>query len=153
MLPLKLGDPRNIDCREEILQSKFQASSKVLVVDDSEINLKVAKGLLELFDIAVDTARSGEAALRMVHGSKYDIIFMDHLMPDMDGMEAAGRIRALGGRFAEQVIIALSADALADSKDACLKAGMNDFLAKPIEKAKLQAILTRWMPKEKHGDT
>lgn len=153
MLPLKLGDPRNIECREEILQSKFQTGSKVLVVDDSEINLKVAKGLLELFDITVDTARSGADALELVHGSKYDIVFMDHLMPDMDGMEATGRIRALGGRFAEQIIIALSADALADSKDAFLQAGMNDFLAKPIEKAKLQAILTRWMPKEKHGDT
>ncbi len=153
MLPLKLGDPRNIESRDEILQSKFQSGSNILVVDDSEINLKVAKGLLELFDLSVDTAMSGEEALGRVQRSKYDIVFMDHLMPDMNGMEATGRIRDLGGRFREQIIIALSADAQAECRDACLKAGMDDFLAKPIEKAKLRTILTRWMPKEKHGDT
>ncbi len=153
MLPLKLGDPRNIESRDEVLQSRFHATAKVLVVDDSEINLKVAKGLITLFDITVDTASSGAEALGLVQAGKYDIVFMDHLMPDMDGMEATRRIRAMSGRFERQVIIALSANAMADCRDACFEAGMNDFLAKPIEKAKLQAMLTRWIPKEKHGDT
>ncbi len=145
-IPKVVGDPAKVEY-EEKLQIEFKPGARVLVVDDNEINLRVAKGLIELFGIECATAASGEQAVAMARRDQYDLIFMDHLMPDMDGIEATRHIRELGGRRATVPVIALSATADIGSRAMFIHAGMNDFLPKPIEKRKLQAILSKWMPR------
>jgi PAS domain S-box-containing protein len=123
--------------------------SKTLVVDDNSVNLAVAKGLLKQYGINTDTAAGGEEALEKVKQTDYDIIFMDHMMPGMDGMDTTKAIRDLGGRFSSVVIIALTANAMAEAREQLLRAGMNDFIAKPIIINELQAILRKYLPPRK----
>ncbi|MDR1949012.1 MAG: response regulator [Spirochaetaceae bacterium] len=124
--------------------------ARILLVDDIPTNLKVAGGLLMLYQIRVDTAASGPEAIEMVlRQQPYDIIFMDHMMPGMDGVEAVGRIRALGGRCGELPIIALTANVVAGMQDMFLENGFNDCLAKPIEMSRLDDILRHWIPADK----
>ena len=128
---------------------RFRHSARVLVVDDNRINLVAAKGLIGKFGIRCDTAMSGREAIARIAEDDYDIVFMDYMMPEMDGMETTVAIRDLGGRCAEMPIIALTANIVAVGRDAFLAAGMNDMLAKPIEVEKLRAVLRRWIPEDK----
>jgi signal transduction histidine kinase/CheY-like chemotaxis protein/ABC-type amino acid transport substrate-binding protein len=121
---------------------------KVLVVDDIAINLKVAKGLLSPFKMTVDTAESGRAAIELFKASHYDIIFMDHMMPGMDGIETTENIRALP-EGKDVPIIALTANAITGVEEMFIAHGMNGFISKPIERGKLEAALTEWLPKHK----
>jgi CheY-like chemotaxis protein len=124
----------------------------VLIVDDIMTNLKIAKGLLAAYRIQVDICESGRKAVSMVAENHYDLIFMDHMMPGMDGIEATGEIRALEGAYFKQVpIIALTANALSGMQEIFLAKGFNDYLAKPIEINKLNAIMEKWTPQEKRG--
>ena len=121
---------------------------KVLIVDDVEINLIVAEELMKPYEMHIDCAPSGPAAIEKVRAEnpEYDLIFMDHMMPGMDGIEAVAEIRAIGTEYAERVpIAALSANAIAGSEKMFLEHGFQDFLAKPIEPAKLDAILRKWV--------
>ncbi len=128
----------------------FAPNAKVLVVDDNSVNLKVAKGLLKTHDIDCETAISGYDALGLIYKKTYDLIFMDHLMPDMDGIETTHKIRALeNNENSKKPIIALTANALSGMREIFLSEGLNDFLSKPIEPAKLNAILADWLPIEK----
>jgi len=120
--------------------------SRVLLVDDTMINLKVASHLLKRYEITVDTATSGAEAIRMVQNTDYDLVFMDHMMPEMDGVEATKHIRELGDKYKDLVIIALTANALSEAKEMFLREGMQDFLAKPIEIKLLDELLNRWLP-------
>ncbi|MDR2694120.1 MAG: response regulator [Chitinispirillales bacterium] len=124
-------------------------AARVLVVDDVPTNLAVAQGLLSIYDIAVDTCLSGTEAIDAVTVRSYDIVFMDHMMPDMDGIEATAQIRALGSRYAELPIIALTANAVSGMKEMFERSGFNGYISKPIEISKLGAVLERWIPKEK----
>ncbi|MDR2387206.1 MAG: transporter substrate-binding domain-containing protein, partial [Deltaproteobacteria bacterium] len=119
-----------------------------LVVDDIKINLKVAIGLLKPFKIRVDTTESGEEAIELVKNKSYDVIYMDHMMPGMDGLEATARIRQLP-QGKDIPIIALTANAITGVKEMFIAHGMNDFISKPIEYGKLEASLADWLPKEK----
>ncbi|MDR2744093.1 MAG: response regulator [Desulfovibrio sp.] len=124
--------------------------ARVLIVDDINTNLKVAMGLLAPYQMQVDTCNSGELSVEMARNNRYDIIFMDHMMPGTDGIEATARIRALGGEYFEQVpIIALTANALAGMREMFLSKGFSDYLAKPIELIKLNALVNKWIPKNK----
>jgi CheY-like chemotaxis protein/HPt (histidine-containing phosphotransfer) domain-containing protein len=125
--------------------------AKVLVVDDIKTNLAVAEGLLLPYGMEVDLSRSGAEAVGMAEGKEYDIIFMDHWMPEMDGIEAAARIREGERRRGRKgvPVIALTANALAGSQDMFIGNGFNGFLAKPIDTVKLNAALEKWIPKEK----
>jgi len=126
--------------------------AKVLIVDDIATNLKVAEGLMAPYNMQVDTAKSGMEAIERVTKNRYDIVFMDHMMPGMDGIEATGRIRDMkdGTDYYQNLpIIALTAMAISGVKEMFLQNGLNDFLAKPIEMAKLNIILDKWIPKEK----
>jgi len=128
----------------------------VLIVDDVSTNLHVAKGLLALYEINVDLAKSGAEAIQAIVSKKYDLILMDHMMPGMNGVEATARIRAMGSDnpyFNSLPIVALTANAVVGAKDMFLKNGFNDFLSKPIEMAKLDVILARWIPLEKQRKT
>jgi CheY-like chemotaxis protein len=125
----------------------------VLVVDDNSINLAVALGFLAKHGIHADTAFSGSEAIDKVKAASYDIVFMDHMMPGMDGTEATRLIRALPkARFKTMPIIALSANAVIGARELFAESGMNDFLAKPINADELNRILRRWLPPEKIMD-
>lgn len=115
-------------------------------MDDNRINLVTARGLIGKLGVCCDIAMSGAEAIAKVKDNEYDIVFMDHMMPGMDGMETTAVIRSLGGRFAALTIVALTANVVAVGREAFLAAGMNDLLAKPIEMDKLREMLRRWLP-------
>ena len=97
----------------------------------------------------VDTAKSGEEAIKMVQEKEYDLIFMDHMMPDMDGVETTHVIRGLEGEYYKNVpIIALTANALSGVREMFLEEGMNDFVAKPINIKELSEKILSWLPFE-----
>jgi signal transduction histidine kinase/CheY-like chemotaxis protein len=124
--------------------------ARLLVVDDISTNLKVAEGLLMPYEATVDICQSGAEAIDLVRKQEYDIVFMDHMMPDMDGIETTDAIRALWGeRFRTLPIVALTANAMVGMREMFLEKGFSDFLAKPIDVAKMDEILDRWIPKEK----
>jgi PAS domain S-box-containing protein len=123
--------------------------SRVLVVDDNAVNLTVAAGLLRRYGITVDTASGGEEALEKAGKTNYDIIFMDHMMPGMDGLDTTKAIRALDSPRSRVVIIALTANAVVGFQELFLKAGMNGFLSKPIIIKNLREILLAHLSPEK----
>ncbi|MDR0608675.1 MAG: response regulator [Planctomycetaceae bacterium] len=123
--------------------------ARILVVDDIITNLKVAQGLMIPFQCQVDICESGQESIDLVRKNKYDLIFMDHMMPGMDGLEATAQIRAISeGR--DIPIIALTANAVSGVREMFLSHGMNDFLSKPIDPVRLESILDKWIPKNKH---
>ncbi|MDR1955962.1 MAG: response regulator [Treponema sp.] len=127
-------------------------SARILLVDDIVTNLKVAEGLMAPFKMQVDTCTTGPEAIDLVRLKPYDIVFMDHMMPDMDGIEATTIIRNLEGKgtyYKELPIIALTANAVSGVKEMFLQNGMSDFLSKPIEISRLNALLQKWIPEEK----
>ncbi|MDR3163997.1 MAG: response regulator [Synergistaceae bacterium] len=126
--------------------------AKVLIVDDISVNLRVSKELMSLYGLESHTCMSGPDAVTMARENRYDIIFMDHMMPGMDGIEAASIIRSTDPDdeyYRSLPIIALTANALSGHREMFLRSGMNDFLAKPIDLQKLDSILQKWLPKEK----
>ncbi|MDR1162428.1 MAG: PAS domain-containing protein [Candidatus Accumulibacter sp.] len=126
--------------------------ARVLIVDDFPSNLKVAEGLLALYRIKTDTSLSGKDGIRRIEENDYDLVFMDHMMPEMDGVETTAAIRARGGRFATLPIVALTANAVSGMKEMFLENGFNDFLSKPVEIPKLDSVLKTWIAEEKRLD-
>jgi len=127
-------------------------SARVLIVDDINTNLKVAEGLLLPYQMQVDLCSGGKEAIEAVKSRKYDLVFMDHRMPEMDGIEATEHIRALGVEnpyFKYVPIIALTANAVSGAKEMFLENGFDDFLSKPIDTIRLDFILEKWISKEK----
>jgi CheY-like chemotaxis protein len=127
---------------------------RLLVVDDIDINLRVAEGLLTAYGATVDTCLSGAEAIETVKRNRYDLVFMDHIMPDVDGIEATAAIReweAEQGTDRHAVpIVALTANAVVGMKEMFIEKGFNDFLSKPIDVSMLDKILERWIPQEKN---
>ncbi|GHU42740.1 hypothetical protein FACS1894190_12430 [Spirochaetia bacterium] len=130
---------------------KFTApSARILLVDDVPTNLIVAEGLLVPYQTNIESCSSGEEAVKLAACTPYDIIFMDHMMPGMDGIEAVAAIRALDRPNVKNVpIIALTANAITGMKQMFLENGFTDYLSKPIEISKLDEIMKKWIPKEK----
>ena len=123
--------------------------AKVLIVDDNAVNLTVAEGLLEPLRMQVDTAGGGKEAIDQISKEHYDIVFMDHMMPEIDGVEATHIIRRLHPEYDDVPIIALTANAVEGTKEMFCREGMNDFVAKPIELRLLVAKVRQWLPVEK----
>jgi signal transduction histidine kinase/DNA-binding response OmpR family regulator len=122
----------------------------ILVVDDVKANLTVALGFLESHNIYADTAHSGMEAIQKVQQKHYDLIFMDHMMPDMDGIEATKCIRSLNNKWLKEIpIIALTANAVQGNSNLFLEIGMQGWIYKPINRSILNMILRKWLPKEK----
>lgn len=120
------------------------SSVHVLVVDDNRMNIRVVEGLLKEYQIQVSFALSGEEALKKIKTKEYDLIFMDHMMPGMDGVEALHRIRSLEEDYFKQIpIIALTANAIAGAREMFIREGFNDFVPKPIESSVLIRALKR----------
>ena len=132
-------------------QESFQApDAQILVIDDTAMNLTVFCGLLRSTRIQIDKAESGMQALSMAHDKKYDMLFVDHRMPKMDGIEMLKALRADDTSVNQHSIcIALTANAIAGAKEMYLAAGFEGYLSKPIDGAKLEATLSQMLPAEK----
>ncbi|MCL2719535.1 MAG: transporter substrate-binding domain-containing protein [Lachnospiraceae bacterium] len=142
-LPFYRGDESLINDDTTNNEIVYAPDAKVLVVDDRETNLSVICGLLHQCQIVNDTALSGETAIEMIKEKEYHLIFMDQMMPKMDGIEATKILREMGVKLP---IIALTANAVSGAKELLLSSGMDDFLSKPIEKSELYRILRTWLP-------
>jgi len=129
--------------------------AKVLVVDDLETNLAVAGGMLKRFGVKIDCLTSGQEAVDAVRGEsvRYDAIFMDHMMPGMDGVEAMHLIRGIDSDYARSVpIIAFTANAIVGNEAMFLQKGFQACISKPIDIARLDAVVHKWVQKKEHRD-
>jgi len=139
------------------LSVRFTApSANILIVDDISTNLRVAKELMSLYNMNIQTCLSGPEAIQLVSKNHFDIVFMDHMMPGMDGIETTALIRAIDSDdeyYQNLPVIALTANAVSGQREIFLEKGIDDFLAKPIEIQKLNEILERWLPAEKQCKT
>ncbi len=117
---------------------------RLLVAEDNAINQQVAVGLLTKLGHRADVADDGREAVRLVDEGDYDLVLMDVQMPVMDGLEATRAIRALDGPRGRVPVIAMTANAMTGDRERCLNAGMDDYIAKPIDRHRLDALLTRW---------
>jgi signal transduction histidine kinase/CheY-like chemotaxis protein len=126
---------------------ELRVSARVLLVEDNLVNQKVARRMLERHGCSVETAGNGREALERMAGERFDLVFMDGQMPELDGYEATRRWRELESRRSEPraVIVAMTAHAMAGDRERCLEAGMDDYLKKPIRDGELVAMLTRWL--------
>ena len=124
-------------------------NAHILIVDDMDLNLRVAAGLLKPLEMQIDTANSGTAAIEKVQNTHYDLIFMDHMMPEMDGIETTKKIREMEDPYYKEVpILALTANAVQSAREEFLRGGMNDFVAKPIAINDIVQKLQYWLPKD-----
>jgi len=115
---------------------------QILVAEDNLVNQKLALKILSKLGITASLAENGKIAFEMVQQQQYDIILMDMQMPEMDGLEATRLIRTTA--MVQPIIIAMTGNAMKEDKDECLKAGMDDFLSKPVKLEELVNMLTKW---------
>lgn len=141
--------------RQYIHQSEEQAISlcapdaKILVVDDVPMNLIVVKGLLKATKIQIDTAKNGASCLELVQKNRYDIIFLDHLMPEMDGIETLQNMKLLEENPNRNTpVIMLTANAIVGAKEEYMEAGFTDYLTKPVQETLLHEMIMKYLPKE-----
>jgi CheY-like chemotaxis protein len=125
--------------------SKKYSDCLVLIVDDNEINLLVAEGVLENRVICPVKSKSGEEALERCQNESFDLIFMDCMMPGMDGYEATRAIRNMDSSNSKFVIVALTAKTMRVDREKYLESGMNDYLAKPLRNKERDQVLNRWL--------
>lgn len=138
----------------EAYRNRFTApNAKILLVDDNLVNLRVAEGLLRPYNMDIYMVTSGMEAIDKIREEKFDIVFMDHMMPIMDGVETTKAIRNMSGKYYKNLpIIALTANAVNGAREFFLKSGMNDFVSKPIEMRDIAAKLKQWLPPSKIVD-
>jgi CheY-like chemotaxis protein len=118
----------------------------ILVVDDNELNCDVATGILELLGMQTKSVSSGTQCLELLEkGEKFDVIFMDHMMPEMDGVETMKHIRERGGEDAKVPVVLLTANAVAGVREEMLDTGFDDYLSKPIDVDELKRILVKFL--------
>jgi CheY-like chemotaxis protein len=127
-------------------QPEGERARRVLVAEDNPINQQVASRILERLGCVVDLAANGREAVQMSDQISYDLIFMDCMMPEVDGFAATREIRRRDGRAASVPIIALTAHVASGAPEECLNAGMDDFLAKPVTRVHIEQALERWSP-------
>jgi signal transduction histidine kinase/DNA-binding NarL/FixJ family response regulator len=154
IIPVVFGSKEEVKLKKiaEEGHTLYAPGAGVLVVDDNEFNVRVAQGLFGLFKINVHTAFSGKEAIDMVQKNEYDIVFMDHMMPEMDGVEATAIIRKLGGKYKRLPVIALTANAVQGAREMFLSNGFNGFISKPIDMQEMYGILKEWLPPDKIQD-
>jgi CheY-like chemotaxis protein len=124
-------------------------NGRVLVVDAKDMGLYIAKGMLALYGLQVDTAKSGDEAIEKIKYNVYDLVLMDHLMPGMDGMKTARKIRRLKGGYKKLPIVALTINTAAGAKEMFLAGGFNGFISKPIVLREMDEMLKEWLSPEK----
>jgi len=147
------GQDKSSYNKDTVFAASFTAPlAYILVVDDVLTNLKVVKGLLVPYEVEVSLCKSGKMALDAIKANRYDMVFMDHMMPDMDGVETTRQIRGFSTEnsyLAEMPIVALTANAISEMREFFLKNGFNDFMPKPVDVVKLDGVLKKWIPKAK----
>ena len=146
---------QNRDEKEEgrILDDAHQLyapDARVLVIDDNQMNIRVVEGLLKEYGLKVDSALSGPEGIAMLENRSYDMVFLDHMMPEMDGVETLHHIRRKQDSYFKEIpIVALTANAIAGTREMLIKEGFDDFLPKPVESSVLQRALKRHIPIKK----
>jgi CheY-like chemotaxis protein len=145
-LPLKVGLETHLEAAEPSLQPRSVAGGNILLAEDNRTNQKIAMTFLKKMGCQVTLAQTGAEAVSAIQsGVSFDAILMDCQMPVLDGFEATSQIRALGCSIP---IIALTAGAMSGEREACLAAGMDDYLAKPFRPRELQEVLASWIGKK-----
>ena len=124
--------------------------ARVLVVDDNEMNLKVARNLMNLCGIMPDLAVSGAEAIEMIKKNNYNIVFLDHMMPKMDGIETLNELKKQNLLRGDTTVVSLTANAIVGAREYYLDAGFDDYLSKPIELKKLEDMLVKYLPKDSY---
>ena len=150
---LKIGDiseKYNEPSNKKKKKSTFTApDANVLVVDDVKMNINVFKALLKRTEINVDSAMSGSEALDMIKEKKYDIIFLDHMMPDMDGIETYQNMKMLEDNpNKDTTVVMLTANAIMGAKEEYIGIGFSDYLSKPVQAPKLESMILKYLPEE-----
>ncbi|MCK5336942.1 MAG: response regulator, partial [Gammaproteobacteria bacterium] len=132
-----------------------QFNARVLVVEDNKVNQAVARGMLQKFGLHIDLVANGKEAINTLQQQHYDLVFMDCQMPVLDGYEATRQIRDQQSAVQNHAIpvIAMTANAMQGDRDRCIAAGMDDYMAKPIDISKLQHMLEQWLPESGHPDS
>ncbi|MDR1482871.1 MAG: response regulator [Synergistaceae bacterium] len=145
------GASREGSCERCVVNIGFTApTARILIVDDIPTNLKVVSGLLSPYKMKIDCCCSGSDALELMRKHRYDLVLIDHMMPDMDGIETAAAIRLLPGEHSSDIpLIAFTANAMTGMREMFLENGFNDYLTKPIEPARLSEVMASWIPREK----
>jgi PAS domain S-box-containing protein len=154
----KLRSFRYIDDKRIVTKKLVRVNlsyAKVLVVDDMQTNLDVASGLLRKYKMQVDCLGSGQEAIDRIRGGSpvYNAVFMDHMMPGMDGIEATDAIRALGTEYAKKIpIIALTANAIQGTDKMFYEHGFQAFITKPIDVVEMDSVIRKWVRDDKHEE-
>ncbi len=135
---------------KEYHESFIAPEARILVVDDTVMNIMVIKGLLKQTKVQIDTAESGYEGLKLASRTKYDIIFLDHRMPGLDGIETLQRMQAMEENpNADTPVISLTANAVSGAREIYIRAGFDDYLTKPINSSQLEAMMLKYLPAEK----
>lgn len=142
------GDNSKLNFSSIKMYNKFTAvGAEVLVIDDNLINLEVVRGLLAYYKINVTVAESGSQGLELLETPKFDLIFVDYMMPDLDGVETIRLLRKKEGEYYRNVpVIALTANAVSGAREMFINEGFQDYIAKPIDVSKLEMVLTSYLP-------
>ena len=141
---------RSVASHRKYKESFTAPDARILVVDDTKMNLDVMKNLLKKTLISIDAVESGQEALECVRKNSYDVIFLDHRMPHMDGVECFRRMQELeDNKSKDAPVISLTANAISGAREEYLKLGFADYLTKPIDSGKLEEMLLRYLPEEK----
>ncbi|MFI3116006.1 MAG: ATP-binding protein, partial [Clostridia bacterium] len=145
------GKSANGSITNSIETTHFTAPEcNILIVDDNMVNIKVSQGLMKPYNFNIDTAENGAVAVEKIKNAHFDLVFMDHMMPIMDGIDATIAVRAMSEDYYQKLpIIALTANAIIGTREMFINEGMNDFLAKPIKINALHEILIKWLPNDK----
>lgn len=141
---------------EEKPRTLYAPEAHVLVVDDNKVNLNVTARLLTTYGIKAELADSGGKAIEMINSAYYDLVFMDHMMPELDGVDTTKMIRSQNDAYSKELpIIALTANAVSGAREMFLESGFNDFISKPIQLPLLEKILEAWLPEQmvKYSET
>ena len=147
---MPIGEMQQKDVKyqeKKVAKKTFSVSSRILAVDDNVMNLKVIQGCLKNTGVQVETATSGKECLELTKEKKYNLIIMDHMMPEMDGVETLHRIQADNANLNRDTdVIVLTANAVAGAQEEYLKEGFVEYLTKPILLDKLLEVLGGYLP-------
>ncbi len=147
--PIGKINPYELHSEEEMTVTYTAPEAEILVVDDNRMNLDVFRALLKKTRVRVMTASSGKECLRLVKRQEFDIIFLDHMMPEMDGVETLKQLKALSDNLSKDApVIALTANAVAGAKEEYIAQGFVDYLSKPVQGSTLEKMVRDYLPEK-----